>query len=290
MQQFWFIITAFNVQPFLEALVGSIARQRWTAWKAVFVDDGSTDGTLDALRGMIDRHRLGEKFEIVANHQRRHKTYNVYQAIKSHGGPDDVIAILDGDDHLAVDDALDRLARQYDQGWEVVWSNWRGSDGSRGTSSHLNPFISPRRQPHVASHLLSFKRRLFDAVVESDLQDDEGKWFEAGCDVAIAWPVLDQTIKRKHIEDVLYIYNRDNPLNHGKAGPVVRPLVTPDQARTPAILSRRPGKPLVVDHEFLLAHLYELMHAATISSRVAARQEIGAAMRQESGKPKAEGR
>ena len=40
----------------------------------------------------------------------------------------------------------------------------------------------------------------FDAVTEGDLQDDAGQWFQAGCDVAISLPILDQTIKRKHPE------------------------------------------------------------------------------------------
>ena len=188
------------------------------------------------------------------------------------------MAIVDGDDHLAIDDALGRLAREYDQGWEVVWSNWRGSDGSRGTSSHLNPFISPRRQPFVSSHLFTFKRRLFDAVTERDLQDDDGQWFEAGSDVAIAWPILEQTIRRKHIEDVLYIYNRANPTSHDKRTPGARPYVSPLQARTSAILSRRPGREMVVDHEFLQAHLYDLLQAAVISGQIATRQEIAAAL------------
>jgi hypothetical protein len=188
---------------------------------------------------LLDAHGLAEKFQITENRERQHRAYNLFDAIKNHASCQDVIAIVDGDDCLATDDALDRLAREYDQGWEIVWSNWRGSDGSRGTSGHLNPFVSPRRQHFVSSHLFSFQRRLFDAVVEYDLKDDEGHWFEAGSDVAIAWPLLEQTIKRKHIEDALYIYNRANPLSHDKLNPGVRPYVSPLQARTSAILSRR---------------------------------------------------
>jgi hypothetical protein len=39
-------------------------------------------------------------------------------------------------------------------------------------------------------------------------------------------------------------------------------------------LSRRPGKRLTVDNEFLHAHLYELLHAAESSARQATRQQI----------------
>jgi glycosyltransferase involved in cell wall biosynthesis len=277
-QSFLFVITAYNAGPFLGALASSLAAQCYTDWKAVFIDDCSTDHTLDTLRALLATHALADRFQIVENPERRFKAQNVYLTLKGHGQPDDVVVMLDSDDHLAADDVLDRLAREYNQGWEIVWSNWRGSDGSHGTSRHLNPFVSPRRQPLVSSHLFSFKRRLFGAVTESDLQDEEGRWLTAGCDVAIAWPLLDQTIKRKHIEDVLYVYNRTNPLSHDKLEGSVRPLVSASQDRTSAILRRRPGKELHIDQQFLLTHLYELLQAATLSDRVATRHQIAAAM------------
>jgi glycosyltransferase involved in cell wall biosynthesis len=277
-QNFVFVITAHNVRPFLPPLVASLAGQRCHSWQAVFVDDASTDGTLETLRSLLDAHELAPKFQIVENQVRRGKAFNAFHAVSGRGAADDVMVMLDADDYLANDDALDRLAREYDQGWEVVWSNWRGTDGSRGSSGHLHPFLSPRRQPFVSSHLFTFRRRLLAAVTESDLQDDAGQWFAAGCDLAIAWPILDQTIKRKHIEEVLLVYNRGNPLSHDQSGPRVRPLVSKSQAETAAALSRRSGKPLIVDNEFLHAHLYELLQAAAYSQRLATRQQIAAAV------------
>jgi glycosyltransferase involved in cell wall biosynthesis len=277
-QNFLVVITAYNARPYLGGLVASLAAQRWPTWRAVFVDDCSTDGTPVALRELLNQHRLVRKFQITENAERRYRARNLYDAIKSHASREDVIAVVDGDDCLATGNALGRLAREYDQGWEIVWSNWRGSDGSRGTSGHLNPFISPRRQPFVSSHLYSFRQRLFDAIRESDLQDDDGKWFTAGSDVAIAWPLLDQTIKRKHIEDVLYVYNRANPLSHDKLSPGARSYVSPVQAATSAVLRRRQGKEPTVDNEFLHAHLYELMQAAMLAARRATSREIAAAL------------
>jgi hypothetical protein len=111
--------------------------------------------------------------------------------------------MLDGDDWLAVPHALEVLDREYRQGWEVVWGNWRGSDGSAGSSYHLNPFLPPRQQPFVSSHLFSFRRRLFDAVEERALQDDQGRWLRQAADLAVALPVLEQTFRRKQVEEVL---------------------------------------------------------------------------------------
>ena len=277
-QNFVLAITGHNVGPFLTPLVSSLATQRCTAWHAIFVDDCSTDGTLESLCTLLAAHALMEKVQIVANEERRYRAQNLFHAIRSHAGPEDVVAILDGDDHLADNDALGRIALEYGQGWEVVWSNWRGSDGSRGTSSHLNPFVSPRRQAFVSSHLFTFKRKLFDLVAEADLQDDDGRWFEAGSDVAIAWPILEQTIKRKHIEDVLYVYNRANPQSHDRRNPGRRPYVSTLQARTSSILRRRPGREPTVDQAFLQAHLYEFLQAAMQSAQLATRHEVARAM------------
>jgi glycosyltransferase involved in cell wall biosynthesis len=281
-QNFLFLITAHNVRPFLGALIASIAFQRYSRWRAIFVDDCSTDGTSDVLGQLLDAHGVADKFEVVAKTERRYKARNVLDALQGGGQPNDVVVMLDGDDHLATDGALERLDREYDAGWEVVWSNWRGTDGQGGTSHYLNPFLSPRQQAFVSGHLFSFKRSLFDAVVAADLQDDSGQWLKCACDVAIALPILDQTIKRKHIEDVLLIYNRANPLSHDAADRQGNPLTlrpTPEQAAVSRLLCSRPPKPLVVDRRFLQEHLYELMQAAAASGVIAARREIAKALR-----------
>jgi glycosyltransferase involved in cell wall biosynthesis len=280
---FLLAITGYNVAPFLPDLLRSLARQTWQSWQAVFVDDASTDGTSAALRALLDEHRLASRFKLVANSERRYKARNVFDAVQSHPDADDIVAIIDGDDHLAVDHALARLESEFQAGWDVVWSNWRGSDGSRGTSGHLNPFLSPRRQNFLSSHLFSFRRRLFDAVTAADLQDDDGQWFRAGADVALALPILDQTIKRKHIEDVLYVYNRGNPLSHDHLEPPPQPYVTASQLSTSQILRRRRPKPLVVDNHFLHARLYELLQAAMHHLTAAVRREFAAARPSENG-------
>ena len=84
---FLFVITAYNASPFLGPLVASLASQRWTAWKAIFVDDCSTDGTLDSLRTLLNTHALSDKFRIVENRERRFQVYNVYHALQNNGQP-----------------------------------------------------------------------------------------------------------------------------------------------------------------------------------------------------------
>lgn len=272
--RFLILIPAYNVAPYLERLVKSIASQTYPHWRAKFVDDCSTDGTPAKLQQLWQSEGIAERFALIENRDRKYKACNIYSALNDDGNDDEIVLMVDGDDALATDGALQRLAEEYESGWEVVWSNWQGTDGSRGTSYYLNPFISPRRQPFVTSHLFSFKKSLFNAIEPEDLQDDSGNWLRAACDVALAWPILDQTIKRKHIPDVLYTYNRDNPLSHDKVGAAYKQLVSRAQADAVDILKKRPGKETHVDNQFLLEHLYEFMTAATASSRTMANHQL----------------
>lgn len=49
------MMPAHNASRYLEATVVSILNQTYTNWELVFVDDGSTDGTLDVIRALADK-------------------------------------------------------------------------------------------------------------------------------------------------------------------------------------------------------------------------------------------
>jgi hypothetical protein len=258
---FMFMITAHNAAPWLDKLVGSLASQTWSEWHAVIVDDASTDETASRLKRLLTQHNLEQRFAVRGNDVRKYKARNVYETLQNHGKAEDIVVMLDGDDWLACADALDVLVPHYVDGWEVIWSNWVGSEGSKGRSGHLNPFVSPRRQPWVSSHLFTFRKRLFEQVTPADLQDDAGSWFRAGCDVAIALPLLEQTIRRKYLDQVLCVYNRDNALSHDhRAGGGT--LTSPEQMRTTRQLMQRPATIPAEDNAFLHEHLYDFLSAA----------------------------
>lgn len=263
--RFLVVVPAYNAEACVVPLVESLASQTYRRWRALFVDDASTDRTAHELVRALEARRLDDRVELVRNPERLYKSESLFRALRRRGDADDVVAIVDGDDRLAADHALERIAREYEAGYEVVWSNWRGSDGSAGTSFYLNPFIPPRQQPFVSSHLFTFRRRLFDAIEERDFQDDDHRWLRAGCDVALALPILEQTLRRKHVDEVLYVYNRDNPLSIDRQGGS-DPLVADAQAETSRLLSARPPKAVAQDPEFLHGHLFELLEAAHMSS------------------------
>jgi glycosyltransferase involved in cell wall biosynthesis len=268
--RFLFVVTGRDVEPFVAPLLASLAAQTVRDWRAVFADDASQDGTRRTLEKEIEARGLGERIRIVTSRERRYKAHNVFRVLKEKEATGaEIVVMLDADDRLADPRALEILDREYRRGFDVVWSNWRGSDGTPGKSDHLSPLLRPSRQPFVSQHLFSFRRRLFDAVSEHDLQDDDGTWFSAGCDAAIAWPVLEQTRRWRFVNRALCVYNRGNPESHKPRGD------KREQIRTLAILRerarRRADRRPPADLLFVATHAGTLIAAALMNARLVRR-------------------
>ena len=61
------MIPAHNVSPFLPKLVNSLAEQTHKNWTAVFVDDASTDDSLNVLDSLIHANGIADKFHVISN-------------------------------------------------------------------------------------------------------------------------------------------------------------------------------------------------------------------------------
>ena len=67
---------------------------------------------------------------------------------------------------------------------------------------------------------------------------------------------------------MLYVYNRENPLNTDKTGEPYRRYVNEAQARTVSILRRRKGKPVQVDRKFFRSHRGYFLKSALLNLRL----------------------
>ena len=65
-----------------------------------------------------------------------------------------------------------------------------------------------------ASHLRTFKSKLWYSIKDEDLRDEAGEYFSAGWDFAFMVPMLEMAQERHiFIDQVLYCYNRFNPIS-----------------------------------------------------------------------------
>ncbi len=215
------VVPCYNAAPWIGRCLESIARQTHRNLRCVVIDDASTDGTSDVIRGL----GLDERFVALRNATNRGPLANThlgFATLASEGDARAVCTIVDGDDWLGRPDALAIIAGAYaaDPGLLMTYGNLSRStspdegigreppkDGLRPGKfrSHTFPVLSPR----------TFRRELWSRIRESDLRDPEtGDFWRVSGDVAFIAPLIEMAGGRvKFIPEVLYVYNQDNPLS-----------------------------------------------------------------------------
>jgi len=125
---------------------------------------------------------------------------------------DDIVAIVDGDDWLLVDNIPELLNKAYEDGTEIAWSNFLMSDGRPGWGMDFSEIVHPRDQ-WVSSHLKTFRGNMLKRIDDALLRNGDGKYVRFAGDCALYWALLEKCYKRKHIPRMLYCYNLGNPMN-----------------------------------------------------------------------------
>ena len=77
---------------------------------------------------------------------------------------------------------------------------------------------SYRQSEWMSSHLRTFRYGLWKKISKSDLVNQKtGEFIKAAWDLAFVFPMLEMcSEKALYVEDILYVYNRQNPLNEDK--------------------------------------------------------------------------
>lgn len=214
------IIPFYNPGAFLDSCVASAVSQRYDNYKMIFVDDMSTDGSYDKLPHDDDRAI------IIRNEVRKTALENIHNAIMNHCDPDDIVALLDGDDWFPNKKVLQYIDEQYKEHdcW-IMYGQANWTNGQRGFASAYTPeeFNNVRKAPFRVSHLRTFRAGLYKAMENQDpefsgLKDDDGKFYKSSYDTAIMFPIMEMAgyDKTRFNDTILYIYNRDNPISDDK--------------------------------------------------------------------------
>ncbi len=129
-----------NIFPLVERLNIAL-KMTERPYEVIFIDDGSTDGTLDAL---IESNRKNPKIKIISLTRNFGQTAALSAGIDSCRG--DIIIPMDGDLQNDTEDIL-LLLKKMDEGFDVV-SGWR--------KDRKDPFLSRRLPSIVANKIISF--------------------------------------------------------------------------------------------------------------------------------------
>lgn len=202
-EPFVFVVTGRDVPPGrLLRCLHSLRRQRGD-WGAVVIDDGSRPARRDfvamALQDLVHRVTL------LRLRQRRGQLANLIWAIRHVcADPATVIITLDADDALIGDGVVERIEQEYARGADVTIGSMLRTDKHRAYPVDLR---DPRgsRGGNVWQHLRTFRKRLFDAIPDSELRLD-GAYVDLANDWAYMIPIVERAELPVHVPDPLYLH------------------------------------------------------------------------------------
>jgi cellulose synthase/poly-beta-1,6-N-acetylglucosamine synthase-like glycosyltransferase len=228
-KKFAVIIPSYNNEKYVERNLRSVLDQEYQNFQVIYIDDASTDKTYEKACEIVKAYEMDDKVTIVANAFNKKALENLYDAITSL--EDDVIAILlDGDDWFSQNSVLKELNRYYND--SDVWLTYGqyinyptyeiGISREPIFKSFMNHGnlrkvgLFSKENEWFFSHLRTFYAKLFKRIKKEDLLY-EGKFFSSAWDLAILFPMCEMARSHaKFIPNVLYVYNRETPINDDK--------------------------------------------------------------------------
>lgn len=212
------VIPSYNNQAYCKKNLESVYAQQYDNYHVMYIDDCSSDQTYAMVTKSIKDHNFESKFTLLHNDTRKGALENLYNAI--HACPDDAIIVtLDGDDWLPHPNVLQRLNQEYAN--PDVWMTYGQFEcwpsGAAGYNKDIpETAIATRQLRHscwLATHLRTFYAGLFKQIKREDLLY-QGQFYPATWDKAMMAPMMEMADGRwKHLQDVLYIYNQNNPIS-----------------------------------------------------------------------------
>lgn len=219
MNHFTIIIPSYNNIKWIKETLESALNQKHDNFDVIFVDDKSDDGSYEFVR---DNYDDVKNLKIIRNESRLYALYNTRMATKM-AKDNSICIILDGDDKLKHESVLQYLDFIYKN--PQVWMTYGSYETSNGDKPrHLRSFTTDeitknkfREVEWLATHLRTYRKELFLKIKEDDLKDENGEYLKITGDLAQQFPMLEMAGYHSYfINEVLYIYNLNNPISDDK--------------------------------------------------------------------------
>ena len=217
------IIPLYNVEKWIGRCLKSVQGQDYSNFRCYVVNDISTD---DTEKKILKQIKDDDRFVYISNKEKKYALKNIYDTIKNKKFEDEsIVVLLDGDDWFASPSVLSKVNQTYnDKGcWVTYGSYVEFPSMKKGVFSQKIPQKtienkSYRSEPWRSSHLRTFKVKLWRKIKDQDfLYSKTGKFVKAAWDLAFMFPMLEMSGNRaEYIPDIMYFYNRENPLNEDK--------------------------------------------------------------------------
>ena len=230
---FLVVSASYQCAPWVERCLRSVQQQTYPHFRHVLVDDCSSDGTVECARSAVGDD---PRFCLISNTDRRFPLANIVRASAEAGGrADDVLVVLDGDDWLKHEKVFEMLAAVYAD--PEVWLTYGSHEllfrklrsrllrrQERGKVYAYPEVVAElgayRYYDFIAAHLRTYRRFLWEALRDEDLQDGDSGYYRAAADAVTMWPLLEMATPAhwRYIDEVLHVYNNRHPLSENRPG------------------------------------------------------------------------
>ena len=232
------VVAVHNGQRWLDRCLDSLRGQTDATWRALVVDDASTD---DTPRLGLNHVGLDSRIRVLRRPVREGALASRMAAVRMAAPhPETVVLVLDGDDWLGDPTALRTWLRPFRN--PDVWCAygqaqvWRGRGSARrpiprGSGAGTRPQVQ-RSAKWTVGHPFLFRAGLLRFVSPEDLRRADGHWYTCATDMALGYPLLELAgpHRVRDLGPCAYVYNRarfrearaGNPLAHAIAARDIR--------------------------------------------------------------------
>jgi len=215
------IVPVYNSEKWISKTIESIKSQTYKNFECLITDDMSTDNTVSVIMENIEDDK---RFAAVINMERKYPLKNFFDGVKTISTDgEDILITVDGDDWLYDEFVFEKVVATYmEKGCLLTYGSFIEYPSGITHPYYMTPYTddiisnsSFREVPWKASHLRTFKRKLWDDIKISDLIDPEtDDFYDIACDLPTMFPMMEMAGARiEHIKDILYVYNKQNPLS-----------------------------------------------------------------------------
>lgn len=252
-KKFTFIVLMQNNIDSIEQNYRSIFQQRYSDYKVVYIDQGSTDGSVKLLKSLIKKQSGSVTlFECRKDHEAFQKYYEVVQKCQD----DEIIIHLYGSDWLAHDEVLKRLNLSYSNPdiWLAYGQYLAYPAYKKGIYDPLPKKVLHKKRVHRAPWVIA-PLKTFYAALFKKLQHEPSYFLSIKNENSLLLPLAEMGKSHiRFIPNVLFIHNRKNrrsKAEHKLAFLLKKEknsLITPDQRNLADLLIFSNNQPYQLQH------------------------------------------
>lgn len=213
------LVGFYNAEKYIERCLYSILGQSFKDFKCYITHDMSTDNSIQIVKKIINGDN---RFVLIDEYEKKLYQAGNFDKVLRYNTEiedDDFVIEVDGDDWLPDSNVFERIDKIYRN--PNVWianGSFKYSNGQNGFASPQKNFDNLRSQRFTASHIRTWRVFLWRNILESDLKDENGDYWQWSGDLCFMFPMLEMAGDEHYrfMYETNYIYNETNPINEHK--------------------------------------------------------------------------